>query len=98
MWASRTRQLMPIMQGIIRQNSVCMLHSPLLLCRPCPLLPMLTGPFRCNIVLACMLSSAAITVGVLAVPPVVMWVDKFEWKWPEIYFVVSINFALAVYL
>ncbi|GIL85611.1 hypothetical protein Vretifemale_14151 [Volvox reticuliferus] len=41
---------------------------------------------------------AAITVGVLAVPPVALWVEDWDWSWPQIYFIVAINFALAVYL
>ncbi|KXZ45791.1 hypothetical protein GPECTOR_50g585 [Gonium pectorale] len=41
---------------------------------------------------------AAITIGVLAVPPVALWVETWSWDWPQIYFIVSINFALAVYL
>ncbi len=41
---------------------------------------------------------AAITVGVLAVPPVALWVETWEWSWAQIYFIVAINFALAVYL
>ncbi len=41
---------------------------------------------------------AAITVGVLAVPPVALWVEQWAWEWPQIYFIVAINFALAVYL
>ncbi|GLC40986.1 hypothetical protein PLESTM_001138400 [Pleodorina starrii] len=41
---------------------------------------------------------AAITVGVLAVPPVALWVEGWDWSWPQIYFIVAINFALAVYL
>ncbi|MEW5308121.1 MAG: hypothetical protein WDW38_000102 [Sanguina aurantia] len=41
---------------------------------------------------------AVITICVLAVPPVAIWVDKWEWEWPEIFFIISINFAMAVYL
>ncbi|GAX75300.1 hypothetical protein CEUSTIGMA_g2745.t1 [Chlamydomonas eustigma] len=41
---------------------------------------------------------ALITLGVLSVPPVVLWVDPWDWRWPQIYFLVAINFALAVYL
>ncbi|PNH03644.1 putative xyloglucan glycosyltransferase 6 [Tetrabaena socialis] len=41
---------------------------------------------------------AAITVGVLAVPPVALWVEVWAWDWPHIYFIVAINFALAVFL
>ncbi|KAG1678377.1 hypothetical protein FOA52_015143 [Chlamydomonas sp. UWO 241] len=41
---------------------------------------------------------AAITFGVLSVPPVILWVDPWVWHWPQIYFMVSINFALCVYL
>lgn len=39
---------------------------------------------------------AAITLAVLAVPPMAMFVDKWEWVWPEYFFMASINFALAV--
>jgi hypothetical protein len=41
---------------------------------------------------------ALITLGVLSVPPVVLWVDPWVWEWPQIYFLVAINFAMAVYL
>jgi beta-mannan synthase len=39
---------------------------------------------------------AAITLAVLLVPPMAMFVDRWEWLWPEYYFLVSVNFALAV--
>jgi hypothetical protein len=39
---------------------------------------------------------AAITVAVLVVPPMAMFVDRWEWVWPEYFFLVSVNFALAV--
>lgn len=39
-----------------------------------------------------------VTVAVLLVPPVAMWLDKWEWKGPQIFFLVAVNFALAVYL
>ncbi len=41
---------------------------------------------------------AAITIGVLSVPPVVLWVDPWSWEAPEIFFMVAINFALAVFM
>lgn len=41
---------------------------------------------------------ATITMAVLVVPPITLWVDPWVWDWARIYFVVSVNFALAVYL
>ena len=41
---------------------------------------------------------AAITLGVLSVPPIILWISPWEWIWPEIYFLVSVNFATLVYL
>ena len=41
---------------------------------------------------------ALVTLSVLSVPPVVMWLDPWHWAWPEIYFIVSVNFAFIVYL
>jgi hypothetical protein len=43
------------------------------------------------------LQLAVITIGVLAVPPVIM-TTGWSWQWPEIFFVVSVNSALLVYL
>lgn len=39
-----------------------------------------------------------ITFAVLVVPPVALWLDPWIWNWATIYFVVAVNFALAVYM
>ncbi|KAL6759438.1 nucleotide-diphospho-sugar transferase [Haematococcus lacustris] len=41
---------------------------------------------------------ALITLAVLSVPPVALWLDPWEWQWPQIFLCVTVNFALAVYL
>lgn len=41
---------------------------------------------------------AAVTLGVLAVPPVAMWLDPWKWEWPQIFFCITVNFAFLVYL
>eukprot|EP00798_Chlamydomonas_sp_ICE-L_P016090 gene16090-22232_t len=41
---------------------------------------------------------ATVTIAVLSVPPVILWVDPWEWAWPQIFFFSSVNFAFIVYL
>ena len=41
---------------------------------------------------------SAITIGVLSVPPVILWISPWEWLWPQIFFLISVNLATLVYL
>ena len=41
---------------------------------------------------------AVISLVVLAIPPIILWVEHWHWGWETYYFIVSVNLALAVYL
>ncbi len=41
---------------------------------------------------------AGLVAVVLLVPPIVLWIEPWQWQWPEIFFMVSVNMGLVLYL